>query len=352
MGNDRTGMNAPRARGAKRVTSIDVAAHAGVSQATVARVFSSPELVAAATREKVEASAVELGYVPNAIARSLKSQRTNIIGAVVPTVGEYWQSVLTAFSRQLAARKQQLLLFSFNDPAQLTTVLRSVTQYRVDGLILASANIDPSHLHTMASGPVPVVAFNQPAAAGVVPSVSVDNDSGMRELANHLVDVGADTVHYVGGLATASTDQIRYRGASVSLAGAGIACPYTEAGGFTYDHGYRVAAELVVLGELPDAFMVAGDELAFGVIDGLEDRGVHVPHDVMVTGFDGLPQASWAGYDLTTLMQPTETLVERAVDLLLDPAAAGSAEVFEPGLPRLGRTTKSASTPDQENFNG
>lgn len=334
------------------MTSIDVAAHAGVSQATVARVFSSPDLVAEATRAKVEASAAELGYVPNAIARSLKSQRTNIIGAVVPTVGEYWQSVLTAFSRQLAARKQQLLLFSFTEADQLSSVLRSVTQYRVDGLILASATIDPSHLHSMASGPVPVVAFNQPAAAGVVPSVSVDNDRGMRELAAHLVDAGARTVHYVGGLASASTDQIRYRGATEALAGHSIACPYTEAGGFTYDHGHRIAAELVEAPTLPDAFMVSGDELAFGVIDGLEDRGVTVPSDVMVTGFDGLPQASWAGYDLTTLTQPTETLVERAVDLLLDRATAGRADAVEPGIVRLGRTTKPTSTTDQEESNG
>ncbi|MEM8706369.1 MAG: LacI family DNA-binding transcriptional regulator [Actinomycetota bacterium] len=329
------------------VTSIDVAAHVGVSQATVARVFSSPDKVAPATRERVEAAAAELGYVPNAIARSLKSQRTNIVAAVVPSVGEYWQHVLTAFSRQLAAMQRQLLLFSFADPSQIETVIGSLAQYRVDGVILASANIDPGQLSRAQAVPVPIVAFNQPAAAGVVPSVSVDNARGMAELADHLVDVGVRTVRYVGGVSSTSTDQQRYRGASEALADAGIACPYDEAGGFAYADGHAIAARLVDRGALPDAVMVAGDELAFGVIDGLEDRGVRVPDDVLITGFDGLPQAAWAGYDLTTLTQPTEALVTEAVDLLStnDPGPA-PAEFVAPGAVRLGRTTKLPALPE------
>ena len=335
------GSTSQRAGGS--VTSTDVAAHVGVSQATVARAFSSPEKVAPATRKRVEAAAAELGYVPNAIARSLKSQRTNIIAAVVPSVGEYWQSVLTAFSKQLADRRQQLLLFSFSDPAQLEDVLTSLAQYRVDGVILASASIDAGRLARVGSQQLPLVAFNQPAASGLVPSVSVDNDLGMRRLAAHVVENGARRVAYIGGVAATSTDQTRYRGAAQALAQAGIACPYTESGGWAYEHGYGAARELVELGELPDAIMVAGDELAFGVIDALEDRGVSVPTEVMVTGFDGLPQASWAGYDLTTLSQPVELLVEQAIALLLGPSEPEPADIVVAGELRLGRTTKSSS---------
>ncbi len=347
-----TGRSA-QSRAGGSVTSIDVAAHVGVSQATVARVFANPEKVAPDTRARVEAAAAELGYVPNAIARSLKSQRTNIIAAVVPSVGEYWQSVLTAFSRALAERDRQLLLFSFSDPAQLEDVLASVTQYRVDGVILASASIDAGRLARMQTQPLPIVAFNQPAASGVVPSVSVDNDEGMRRLARHLVDTGAAEVAYVGGTATTSTDQTRYRGASQALADAGVACPYTEAGGWGYEHGYGAARSMVEAGRLPDAIMVAGDELAFGVIDALEDRGVSVPDDVMVTGFDGLPQASWAGYDLTTLTQPVDLLVDRAIEVLLDDADATTVpDVVVAGDVRLGRTTKSSSTPEPSENHG
>lgn len=325
------------------MTSVDVAAHVGLSQATVARAFSNPEKVAPATRARVEAAADELGYVPNAIARSLKSQRTHIVAAVVPSIGEYWQSVLTAFSRGLAARDRQLLLFSFSDPTQLEDVLASLAQYRVDGVILASANIGTSRLARMRDLHLPMVAFNQPAASGVVPSVSVDNAAGMQRLAEHVIEAGAVDVAYVGGIAETSTDQMRYRGASQALAAAGVACPYTEASGWAYEDGYAAARHLVDAGPLPAAIMVAGDELAFGVIDALVDRGVSVPGDVMVTGFDGLPQASWAGYDLTTLTQPVELLVERAIELLLSDETDAAADVVVAGEIRLGRTTKPAA---------
>ena len=99
------------------------------------------------------------------------------------------------------------------------------------------------------------------------------------------------------------------------LGDANVGCGYLEAGAFTYEAGFKAGAEIAAT-DLPDVLMVAGDELAFGVIDGLAEAGVDVPGDVFVTGFDGLPQSSWAGYDLTTLVQPTEALVERTLALL------------------------------------
>ncbi len=324
----------------RRVTSVDVAAEVGVSQATVARTFSSPHLVSSSTRQKVEAAAERIGYVPNAIARSLKSQRTNIVGAVVPAYGEYWQSVLTAFSRQLAERDRQLLLFSFTEPEQVESVLTSVQQYRLDGLVLASATIGQPLLAQMARSDRPLVAFNQPAASGLINSVSVNNEAGMTDIAVHLANLGCASILYIGGIATTSTDQLRYQGAARALGQRGIACPYLEAGSFSYDGGYKIAGSVVESDVLPDAIMVASDEVALGLLDGLKKAGVSVPGEVLVTGFDGLPQSSWAGYDLTTLVQPTEVLVERAIDLLLDPPTGGKpAELVVEGSIRQGLTT-------------
>ena len=335
-------MSARRPHRRTRVTSNDVAAEAGVSQATVTRAFTSPELVAPATRSQVEAAAQKLGYVPNAIARSLKSQRTHMIGAVVPAHGEYWQSVLTAFSRQLAARKHQLLLFSFADAEHVDEALAAVEQYRLDGLILASSTIGQEHLFRIRRPAPPVVAFNQPAAAGLIPLVSVDNERGAGDLAEHMADLGVRDVLYIGGVATASTDQIRYRGAAKSLGARGIACAYLEAGAFTYDAGYEIASPFTAPEDLPGAIMVGSDEVAFGVLDRLRSSGLDVPGDVLVTGFDGLPQAAWAGYDLTTLVQPVEVLVDEAINLLLDSAGAGDnpEEIVVPGTIRIGKTTR------------
>ena len=320
------------------MTSHDVATEAGVSQATVARVFSSPDKVAPATRDKVRAAADHLGYVPNAIARSLKAQRTDIVGAIVPAAGEYWQHVLTLFSRQLTESGKQLLLFSFAEPDQVDGVLETVARYRLDGLIAASASIGAGHLARIEQLAMPTVAFNQPAASGLLPSVTVDNAEGSRALAEHVVSRGARSAVYVGGIAETSTDQQRYRGVVTELGASAVACRYVEAGAFTYEAGYKIAQELAD-GPLPDAVLVGSDEVAFGVIDGLRQHGIEAPHDVLLTGFDGLPQAGWAGYDLTTLEQPTELLVEHALTLLLQADDAETTDIVVPGTIRQGRTT-------------
>ena len=326
---------------AARVTSHDVAAEAGVSQATVARVFSSPDKVAPATRGQVRDAAARLGYVPNAIARSLKSQRTDIVGAVVPAKSEYWQDVLTTLSRRLAEQGKQLLLFPFADADHVEEALDSVEQYRLDGLVLASSTIRPEHLVRMRRPNLRGVAFNQPAASGLLPLVSIDNEAGARELAEHVVAQGIRTAAFVGTVASASTDQIRYRGAASALADHGIACPYVEAGGFSYDAGYKAAARILDGAARPDAVLGGSDEVALGLIDGLRTGGLDVPGDVLVTGFDGLPQASWAGYDLTTLVQPIEVLVDATLAIIFDDATdVAQLERIVPGTLREGNTTR------------
>ncbi|MDE0136022.1 MAG: LacI family DNA-binding transcriptional regulator [Acidimicrobiaceae bacterium] len=325
--------------GARPATSTDVAIEAGVSQATVARTFSAPHLVSERTRERVSAAAERLGYAPNAFARSLKSQQSNVVGAVVPAYGEYWQNVLSAVTRELAVRGRQLLLFSFTDPGEVDDVLDIVRQYRVSGLLLASASIRPDQLSAMRRQSSPTVAFNQPAASGLVSSVSVDNEAGCRLLASHLVDQGCRTAVFVGGVSSVSTDQARYRGAAREMGDHGVALPYIEAGAFSYDAGYACAERIARLA--PDAVMVGSDEVAFGVIDGLESRGVRIPDDMAVTGFDGLPQASWAGIDLTTLVQPTDLLAQHAAELLVDTTSVSRpTDVVVDGHLRIGRTTK------------
>ena len=325
------------------VTSHDVAAEAGVSQATVARVFSSPDKVAPATQERVRETAARIGYVPNAIARSLKSQRTDIVGAVVPARSDYWQDVLTTLARRLADHGKQLLLFPFADADHVEDALESVEQYRLDGLVLASSTIRPEHLARMRRPNLRVVAFNQPAASGLLPLVTVDNEAGARDLAQHVVAQGVYTVVFVGTVASASTDRMRYRGAAIALAAHGIACPYVEAGGFNYDAGYKVATRFLDGDDRPDAVMGGSDEVALGLIDGLRTGGLDVPGDVLVTGFDGLPQASWAGYDLTTLVQPIEVLVDETLAIIIDDAAdTAQPERIVPGTLREGRTTRRA----------
>jgi len=319
------------------VTSHDVASAAGVSQATVARTFSSPDLVAPATKLRVEEAAALLAYIPNAMARTLKSQRSRIIGVVVPSQGEYYQHVLTELTRQLSAAGQQLLMFTFSGADDIDGVITSVLSYQVDGVMLASSAISIQQTQRIVSSEVHVVSFNQPAAAGLSPSVVPDNAAGMRKLAEYLVATGHRSVVFVGGVATAPTDKLRHQSATRTLDEHGVSSRYIEVGAYTYAAGLDAAAHLVSKGRLPDAVMGASDEIALGVIDGLRGAGLSVPDDVSVTGFDGIPQAEWGAYDLTTYSQPVAEMVRHTVDLLAQDTL-GSDEVVVRGTFRQGKT--------------
>ena len=231
-------------------------------------------------------------------------------------------------------------MFSIANADHGDEALAAVEQYRLDGLVLASSTIGQEHLFRMRRPGSRVVAFNQPAAAGLLPLVSVDNEAGTSALAHHVASRGVRTALFIGGVAAASTDQIRYRGAAKALGDLGIACPYLEAGSYTYDAGYKAAARISAEADRPEVVMVGSDEVAFGVIDGLRTAGLDVPNDVLVTGFDGLPQASWAGYDLTTLVQPIDVLVDEAIGMLFDSEEPGDLARIVPGTVREGRTTR------------
>ena len=293
-------------------TSFDVARRAGVSQSTVARVFGRPSLVSESTRERVADAAEALGYVPSAIAGGMRKQRSGLVGVVVPSTGEYWQGVISEFARQVSESSRQLLVTTFQDEQGAESAIRSISRYRLDGVVLASSSINLKQILQLSQTNTPVVVFNQPAASGLVATVSVDNQTGSALIAEHLLQRSVKSVVFVGGKSEASTDQLRYAGFKIG-SNAGIGEP------------------------LPDAFMVAADEIAFGVLDGLRKRGIQVPQDVFVTGFDGVPQSFWEGYDLTTLVQPIKLMVSNALHLLGN-SRSQDAVVTEGEL-RLGNST-------------
>ena len=320
------------------VTSFDVANRAKVSQSTVARTFAHPEMVSADTQQRVIRAANSLGYVPSAIAGGMRNQRSGLVGVVVPSSSEYWQGVISEFARQIADSSRQLLLTTFHDAPGVEGAIRSISRYRLDGLVLASSSIGVGQISRLVESRMRIVAFNQPAATGLASLVAVDNQRGAAAIAMHLLDRGVKSVAFIGGVTSASTDQLRYRGAVEVFSAQNISCPYIEAGAFTYDAGFKIGSMAALGDRLPDAFLVAADEVAFGVLDGLRKRGVRVPEDILVTGFDGVPQSFWEGYDLTTLVQPAERLVTSALELLATGDAAAS--VIIEGELRIGNSTR------------
>jgi DNA-binding LacI/PurR family transcriptional regulator len=300
------------------VTSVDIAHLADVSQATVSRAFTTPDMVAPEKLERIYRTASQVGYAPNAIGRSLASQSSRIIAVVVPAASEYYQHALGAFARHVIPNDYQLLLFESFETAHLEVVLTSIPRYNVDGVIVASSQFPVIQVQPLIAQGLPVLMFNQDVESGGVASVGVDNEAGTRTLAGLLSETGHRSVCFVGGISSATTDQARYRGAAQKLAESGIPCRYLLAGEFSYDAGYRAADEIAALDDPPDAVMAGSDSIAFGLMDGLRAKRISVPDTMSVTGFDGLPQSTWKAYNLTTIEQPMQELAQLAVETLVE----------------------------------
>lgn len=303
---------------APKATSIDVAQLAGVSQSTVSRTFSGDARVAVATREKVFAAAKTLNYTPNAIARSLITQRTDIVGIVMAYMtSPFYPYVLEKFVQKLQAIGRRALVFSAAPGQELDDLLPQVLQYQVDGLIVTSATLSSRMVDDAARRGTPVVLFNRYMPDVHVGAVCCDNLAGGRYVADLLLDAGHRHLAYIAGSENASTNRDREQGFGERLRERGCDTWLREQGQYTYESGYAALARLLDQQRPPDAVFCANDIMALGALDCARERGVRIPNDLSIIGFDDIPQAAWSAYALTTLRQPVGQMIDAAIAMLL-----------------------------------
>ncbi len=299
-----------------QITSIDVAKLAGVSQPTVSRAFDPNSPVSATTRARVLAAATEIGYMPNAIARSLKSDSTNIIGIVMVNLASsfFYPNVLEKFTHQLQAMGKQVLLFSAQPDRSVDEVLPQVLGYQVDALIIASTTPGQEIIEACTRMGTPVVLFNRFAPDTQANVVCCDNEDGGRQAANALLDAGHQRIAYMAGASGTATNQMREKGFMEQLAARGYGECMRDEGAYTYENGRFAARRLLDRDNPPDAIFCAADMMALGALDVARyELGIRVPDDLSIIGFDDIPMASWPSYDLTTIRQPVEQMVDTAI---------------------------------------
>lgn len=302
------------------VTSKDVARLAGVSQPTVSRAFSPEGSIAPETREKVMAAAAKLGYKPNAIARSLITQQTNIVGVVMANLSNslFYTGVIEQLTQRLQSMGQQALLFTASPAQPVDEILPNLLQYRVRGLVVASST--PSHevQEECARLGTPVVLLNRFDGQNLAYSVCCDNVAGARMVADALVAGGHQRFGYISGIAATATNRMRLEGFRAGLSAHGIDQIATVQGEYTYQSGYDAAVELLMQPDRPDAIFCAADIMALGALDAARgELGLSVPDDVSIIGFDDIPVSSWSAYDLTTIRQPVSEMIERTIEIIL-----------------------------------
>ncbi len=311
-------------------TITDVAREAGVSVATVSRVFNDSELVRPETRRRVRDVADRLNYWPNAVARSLTTNRTNTLGVLLPELhGEFFSAVIRGIDR--AARQEGLHLLvssSHADTGELLSALRTM-RGRIDGLIVMAPDVDaPAALRTSA-GTTPMVLLDPEREVEGCDSLSIANYEGAFALTRHLLEAGHRRIAMITGPEGNADARERFEGYRAALAQGGgvVARELQVRGDFTEPSGHAAARALLGLERKPTAIFAANDYMAVGVMRALNEAGVGVPDEMAVAGFDDIEMTRYLSPPLTTVRVDTFHLGERAVHLLLGAIrAAGAGE--------------------------
>lgn len=295
-----------------RVTILDVAARAGVNPGTVSRALNRPELVAAATRERIEAAVADLGFVPNRAARGLITGRTGNIAVIVPDItNPFFALLVRAVERAARGDGLQVLLVDTGEQSDEEVRAARALGPEVDGLIVVS----PRKLHRALDGPTPTtttVFVNRPASGRA--SVVMRSAGAAEDALHHLAELGHERLVYVGG-PPGSWAAVERRNAVVRTAeAAGIEVVAVRVDAPTVESAATAVDAVVDHGAT--AVMAFNDQLALGVMSGLARRGVSVPGDVSVVGCDDVPMAEMVAPPLTTIAMPTDEAGAAAVRLL------------------------------------
>ncbi|HYM79807.1 MAG TPA: LacI family DNA-binding transcriptional regulator [Candidatus Limnocylindria bacterium] len=317
-------------------TIRDVAREAGVSIATVSRVFNDSELVSDGTRRQVQDVASRLNYLPNGVARSLITSRTHTLGVLLPDLhGEFFSEVIRGIDR--AARQQGFhLLVSSSHAAteELMAALR-LMRGRIDGLIVMAPDVEASGAIRADAGEVPVVLLNPGDDVEVGEAISIANHEGAATVVRHLLALGHRRIATVVGPERNVDARQRLGGYRASLENAGIPLdPDLElTGDFTEFSGYAAARALLQLVPRPTAVFVGNDKMAVGVMGAVSDAGLKVPDDLAVVGFDDIEMARYLTPPLTTVHVDAFRLGECAVEKLLRLTRDGQGPVRHEVMP-------------------
>lgn len=295
---------------APNVTIRDVAARAGVSVATVSRVFNRKGPVREDTVKKVMEIAGEMQYVPHAGARSLSTRSTRTIGVLLPDLhGEFFSEVIRGIDVAARQRGYHILVSGSHSDAEEMSVMLRALRGRVDGLIVMSPDLGLGPISGALAADTPVVLLN--TAASGRRTIRIDNYAGARAVMVHLLSLGHERIAFITGPERNTDASERRRGYRDAL---GDHPRIEVSGDFTEDSGYHAVPELLSMTERPAAIFAANDAMAIGALRALREAKIRVPEDMALVGFDDIPIARYLTPPLTTVRVEIAELGRRAVD--------------------------------------
>ncbi|EKF9660646.1 substrate-binding domain-containing protein [Vibrio cholerae] len=322
-------------------TMKDIARLAGVSTSTVSHVINKSRFVSDEIAERVNNAAQQLNYAPSALARSLKMNRTKTIGMLVTTsTNPFFGEVVKGVERSCYHKGYNLILCNTEgDNQRMKASINTLLQKRVDGLLLMCSTLEGERLDVFDRYPdIPVVVMDWGPILFASDKIQDNSLQGGYMAAKHLIECGHKEIGCITGPLIRHQAQMRYEGYKRALAEAGIAInpDWIVESDFECEGGYQAFEKLYQRGKLPSALFVSNDMMAMGVIQAASQRGLRVPDDLSLIGYDDVHIAKFMTPALTTIHQPKYRLGKAAVDTLLyrleNPDTTAQVVQLEPTL--------------------
>lgn len=320
------------------VTIKDIAKAAGVSHTTVSRALNGSSAVASATAQRILETAERLGYVPNSVARSLKTKRSNLLGVMITRFDDpFFAEVLHGIEDRLSERDYSFIVAASNkDPHLETEIVQRMSERRVEGVIVCSTQVGEAHRDRLNAFGVPSVLVNNQDLEDLPFAVSHDDVDGARRLTRHLLELGHTRLGYIGNAAAMRTTLDRLQGVRMELAAHGLTLDAelqvdgvegNEAAGMT------AARRLLQRPFPPSALVCFNDRMALGALGACRAAGLDIPRDISITGFDDIPAAPYSTPALTTWRQPKYQIGQQAVDMMFQ-LLQGRLQTTQPSATR------------------
>jgi LacI family transcriptional regulator len=302
-------------------TIKDVAERARVSPATVSRVLNGQQHhIRPETRERVLKAVQELGYLPDRRAQALRRRRTGVIGVLTPDISNPFFSLLVrGIEHEARAHGCSVLICdSQNTPEGEDYAIEVLLRERVDGVIVTSVLADNAKLFHFLRKGIALVVADRPLPHLDVPTVTVDSVRDGYKLTRHLLELGYERIAFIQGPSDTTTALGRLAGYKQALQERGLKPPPggLVPGDYTFEGGYRAAKRLLRRRGEFDAIIAANDLMGIGALYALRERGIAVPEEVGLAGFDDIPMASWVHPRLTTIAIPAYRIGREAMRLL------------------------------------
>ncbi len=307
-----------------KVTIADIAREAGVSAMTVSRYFNGKGPVAKATAQRIKEIVDRLGYQPNMLARSLSSKKSMIIGVSIPRtehvlLDNYIAQILSGITDAALHNDYRIMLLPFNpENGPRNEFVNWFRSKIVDGLILLKTLHGDERIKALAEQKIPFVLVNHKYYAQNVHFIDVNNAKGIKQAVEHLVKKGRRKIAFVTGDLRETNARDRLNGfyKAMQAVGLDVKNEWIVHGQFNQQIAYRETNKLFAGKEHPEAIVCSDDYMALGVIQRIKELGLHVPHDVAVTGFDDIELAAQTRPALTTVRQPIEKIGQMAGESL------------------------------------